>query len=292
MNPAVAEAVGRGLGGRVLSATPVAGGSINDAWRLELDAGPTVFVKSRPDAIAAEFEAEAAGLRWLRAAGGCAVPEVLALGDDPAWVAIEWIEPGRLTEEGAEGLGRNLAALHRAGARSFGALPPDAPDQRLRIGSVAIELAEDEVWSRVYADQLLLPLVERTRDAGSLAAADAAAIENACARIDDIAGPKEAPSCLHGDLWGGNVLAAANGEAWLIDPAAYGGHREVDLAMLRLFGSPGGERTFDAYADSFPLADGFEERVALYQLLPLLIHALLFGGEYGTSAGVAARRYA
>ncbi len=294
------EAVGAALGDRVASAERVAGGSINDAWRLALGTGTDVFVKARAEASAAEFQAEAAGLRWLAAAGGSPVPEVLAVGEArhsggvgecAAWLALEWIEPGALASDGAEELGRDLAAIHRAGARSFGVLPPDSPDEVLRIGSVAIALAESEVWSRVYAEQLLLPLVERTARAGTLARTDARAVEDVCERIDELAGPKEPPSCLHGDLWGGNVLAANDGRAWLIDPAAYGGHREVDLAMLRLFGSPG-ERVFSAYDEAYPLAAGHEERVALYQLLPLLIHALLFGGSYGASAGHAARRYA
>jgi fructosamine-3-kinase len=109
--------------------------------------------------------------------------------------------------------------------------------------------------------------------------------------MGDLAGPAEPPARLHGDLWGGNVLGGADGRAWLIDPAAYGGHREVDLAMLRLFGSPG-PRVFDAYAEASPLAPGHEDRVGLWQLFPLLVHAVLFGGGYGSSAEAAARRYA
>src|SRR6185503_15289651 len=87
-----------------------------------------------------------------------------------------------------------------------------------------------------------------------------------------LAGPPEPPARLHGDLWSGNVLWGRDGTAWLIDPAAYGGHREVDLAMLRLFGSPG-RHFLDAYEERFPLASGHEERVELYQLFPLLVHA-------------------
>jgi fructosamine-3-kinase len=95
---------------------------------------------------------------------------------------------------------------------------------------------------------------------------------------------------LHGDLWSGNVHAGADGRAWLVDPVAYGGHREVDLAMLRLFGGPS-RRVLDAYDEAAPLADGHEERVALWQLFPLMVHAVLFGGGYGGSAEAAARRY-
>ena len=108
--------------------------------------------------------------------------------------------------------------------------------------------------------------------------------------VPGVAGPPEPPSRIHGDLWSGNVLADRRGQPWLIDPSPYAGHREVDLAMLRLFGGLG-QRTFDAYGEEHPLADGWRDRVELYQLLPLLVHAALFGGSYGAAAERAARRY-
>jgi fructosamine-3-kinase len=115
-------------------------------------------------------------------------------------------------------------------------------------------------------------------------------VERVCERIGALAGPPEPPARLHGDLWGGNVLADARGRGWLIDPLAYAGHREVDLAMLRLFGAPS-PRILGSYAEAHPLADGHEERVDLWQLFPLLVHAVLFGGGYGAQAERAARRY-
>jgi fructosamine-3-kinase len=286
---ALRESLTSQLGDAVRSLTSVAGGDINDAWRAELAGGRRVFVKSRSGASRADFESEAAGLRWLAADGG-PVPGVVAVGADPAWLALEWIDRGALSREGAEELGRGLAALHAAGAGAHGELPPGSPDATLRIGSVDVEMAPASSWADLYADRLLAPLTRRAVDAGALSRADANAVDRACVRMEELVGPPEAPARLHGDLWGGNVLADSSGRGWLIDPAAYGGHREVDLAMLRLFGAPS-ERIFTAYAEAFPLADGHAERVALWQLCPLLVHAILFGGGYGASVGAAARRY-
>jgi len=107
----------------------------------------------------------------------------------------------------------------------------------------------------------------------------------------ELVGPPEPPARLHGDLWAGNVIGDEEGRPCLIDPSAFGGHREVDLAMLLLFGAPS-ERVLAAYEEAAPLADGWRERVELYQLLPLLVHAVLFGGSYGRSAERVALRYA
>jgi fructosamine-3-kinase len=295
---ALAQALARATGTDVTGGAPTAGGSINEAWAVQLDGGRRAFVKTRRDAAPGEYATEAAGLRWLAEPGAVALPRVLAVGDDGGtrFLALEWIDEGRLDRDGEEALGRGLAALHAAGAPAFGAPPPDAPTggravAPLRIGE--LELPNDPAadWPSFYAQRRLEPLVALCRERGALSAAGADAVERVCSRIGDLAGPPEPPARLHGDLWGGNVLAGADGRAWLIDPAAYGGHREVDLAMLRLFGAPS-ERVFAAYAEVAPLADGHGDRVALYQLFPLLVHAALFGGHYGASVERAARPYA
>lgn len=288
---ALLEQIATHLDDDLSSCSRVSGGSINEAWRLRLGSGRRAFVKTRVGAPAAEFAAEAAGLAWLREPGAVAVPEVLAAGEgDPPWLALEWIERGSLSPAGTEELGRGLAELHRAGAEAHGALPPGSPDEQLRIGSVALPSLPGPDWPELYAEQRLRPLLAMARERGAIGGADAAAVELVCERIAELAGPPEPPSRLHGDLWGGNVLADADGAPWLIDPAAHGGHREIDLAMLRLFGGPG-ERAFAAYEEAHPLPEGHAERVALWQLLPLLVHAVLFGGSYGSSAGSAARHY-
>jgi fructosamine-3-kinase len=287
--------VTRATGADVTGASRAAGGSINEAWALELDGGRRAFVKTRADAEPAEYQTEAAGLRWLAEPAAVELPAVIAVGADPPFLALEWIDEGRLDAAAEEALGRGLAALHLAGAPEHGAPPPGAPASDgavapLRIGE--LELPNDPApdWPTFYAQRRLEPLAELSARRGALSASGRAAVARVCERIGELAGPPEPPARLHGDLWGGNVLAGADGRARLIDPAAYGGHREVDLAMLRLFGSPS-PRVFAAYDEAAPLAAGHEERVELWQLFPLLVHAALFGGHYGASAERAARRY-
>lgn len=278
---ALADAVGAALGHTIVGERRVAGGSINEAYALEIDSGRRVFVKTRADAAPGEFAGEAAGLRWLAEPGAVAVPEVLAVGDAdgaPRYLALDWIEPGALDDRGAEALGRGLAALHAAGAPVFGG------ETDMRIGALTLPSEPLERWPRFYAERRLAPLAPRA----GLSASGRAAVDRVCERIEELAGPDEPPARLHGDLWGGNVMAGADGRARLIDPAAYGGHREVDLAMLRLFGSPS-ERVFAAYAEAAPLAAGHERRVGLWQLFPMLVHAVLFGGSYVARAERLAR---
>jgi fructosamine-3-kinase len=134
-------------------------------------------------------------------------------------------------------------------------------------------------WAEFYRECRLLPLLERARRRGLLDAEFERAAERVLARLEQLVGPSEAPARLHGDLWAGNVQVARGGEPALIDPAVYGGHREIDLAMMRLFGGFG-PRVFAAYAESAPLAPEHPARVALYQLYPLLVHVVLFGASY------------
>lgn len=275
LEAAVASASGRG----VRALRRVGGGDINDAYAAELEDGGRAFVKTRADAPAGEYEAEAAALRWLGEPGGVGVPEVLGASDHV--LVLEWLEEGPAGDE-AE-LGRGLATVHAAGAEAFGATAP------LRIGRLTLSNEPLPDWPSFYAERRLRPLLAPGRDRGALSAEGVRAVERVCERLADLAGPPEPPARLHGDLWSGNVLWSG-GRPYVIDPVAYGGHREVDLAMLRLFGTPG-PAMLAAYEEVAPLADGHGDRVALWQLFPLLVHAVLFGGGYGASAERAARRY-
>ncbi len=268
----------RALGGIPGSAARVGGGDINEAWRVRVDGGRDVFVKTRADPGVGEYATEAAGLRWLGEAGELRVPEVIAVGED--FLALEWIDRGRLDRAGEEELGRGLAGVHRAGAAECGG------PERLRIGPISLSNEPTGDWPTFYAERRLRPLIVRA----GLSSAGAGAVDRVCERLSDLAGPAEPVARLHGDLWAGNVMAGPDGRPWLIDPAAYGGHREVDLAMLRLFGGPG-RRFVEAYGEAWPLSDGWEGRVELWQLFPLLVHAVLFGGGYAASVERIARRY-
>jgi fructosamine-3-kinase len=267
----------------------VSGGDINEAWHVSLD-GREAFVKTRPDAGEGEYALEAEGLRWLGEPGVLQVPAVLEVTED--YLVLEWVPPGRLSSEGAEELGRGLAAVHLAGAPCFG---DPGFGQRLgieaRIGSLRLANMPAEDWPSFYAQRRLLPLARIAHERGALSAGGVATVGRACERMSELAGPAEPPARLHGDLWSGNVYADSQGRPWLIDPSAYGGHREVDLAMLRLFGAPS-ERVFAAYEEVAPLAEGWQERVGLWQLMPLLVHAALFGGSYCEAAQNMAARYA
>ena len=286
---ALAKALRAQLESAVVSSRPVAGGDINDGWRVELGRVSWRSSSRGPGAHAADFEAEAAGLAWLAEAGAVTIPTVLGHGSDPPWLAVEWIERGSLSPAGAEELGRRLAVLHRSGADAHGVLPPGSPDARLRIGSLELALEPAGSWADLYREQLIAPLVRGALELGRINEDGAEAITDVAARLESIC-PEEPPARLHGDLWSGNVLPDSSGRAWLIDPAAYGGHREIDLAMLRLFGAPS-ERIFDSYEEALPLTEGYTERIELFQLLPLLVHAVLFGGHYGGAAHAAARKY-
>jgi fructosamine-3-kinase len=282
--------------------TPVPGGSICQASRLTLDDGSSIFTKSWPEGGARPegfFEAEAAGLAWLREARAVPVPDVIAALPD--LIALEWIDSGAPTATAAQELGRRLALLHRAGAPAFGA---DRPGY---LGRLPMRNdPSDGPWPEWFAGTRLEPLLRLSADAGALDASEVAEVELLLGGVRDLAGPAgaEPPARLHGDLWPGNVLwsaagsralietgsAGVAGPAYLIDPAAHGGHRETDLANLALFGgAPHLDRILDGYQEVWPLADGWRRRVPLHQLDLLLAHTAMFGRAYHEAVMAAVR---
>ncbi|MFS2292795.1 MAG: fructosamine kinase family protein [Actinomadura sp.] len=256
--------------------------------RASLADGREVFVKAVSGAAgedgpagAGVFAAEAAGLRWLGEAGpGTPVPEVLAADD--RMLVLPWLPSASPTPSAAERLGRELAALHtRARPRLYGA-PWDG-----FIADLPLDNTPDERdWPRWYAERRLEPFLRL--GARHLSSGDVRLVERVMEDIESLAGPPEPPSRIHGDLWSGNIVWTGD-RAMLIDPAAHGGHRETDLAMMALFGTPHLERVLAAYDEAAPLADGWRARVPLHQLHPLLVHVALFGTSYRASLVDAAR---
>lgn len=287
MNDTLAGAVAMALGSPVVSMAVVHGGDVAAAYRVSLADGRQVFAKTHPSAPAGFFTTEATGLTWLRAAAAVPVPAVLAVADEPVpMLVLAWIDVGGGRGDDAleVAFGRGLAALHDAGAPSFGR------EDRRTTGSRALPNEPQSTWAEFYATDRLLPLARLARDGRALSPSAIAGLERLAAslgRFDDGAPPAR----LHGDLWAGNRLVARDGTSWLIDPAAHGGHREFDLAMMRLFGGFG-PACFAAYEEAHPLGAGWAERVELHQIAPLVVHAIKFGGGYVAAAERAIARYA
>lgn len=271
------------------------------------------FVKTFTDPD--EATAEAAGLAWLaeaEAAGGTRIARVLA-HPEPRVLHLEQISDGAPTTEQAERFGRSLAHTHAAGAAHWGAPSPGFPSPgALRMGRsrTAFVSAADapDTWGEFFAEYRIRDYASRIVDAGGFDGSEAAVFERVAERLEDgeFAAPQPAlvgdgPARLHGDLWAGNVLWPTPGQpvdgttptgAVLIDANPHGGHAETDLALLGLFGLPRLDTVLAAYDEESPLADGWQERVELHQLAPLLLHVFLFGGSYTGAALRAARKYA
>jgi fructosamine-3-kinase len=276
--------------------------------------GREVFVKAatnQGDEAAVAFAAEANGLRWLAGAnGGPPVPQVIGVSAE--FLVIELIGPQQNpSPDAARRLGEDLARMHAAGAPAFGAPWPgyiaslplvNTPRDSTPLDNSPLDNSprdnsplditqashEEPDWAVWYAERRLLPYLRRARDERALPADETRPVEAVIARIGELAGPPEPPSRIHGDLWSGNVLWSA-GRGWPIDPAAHGGHRETDLAMLALFGAPDLAEVLRGYTETVPLAEGWRARVPLHQLHPLLVHVCLFGLSYAPQLIATAR---
>jgi fructosamine-3-kinase len=256
------------------TASQIGGGDICRAYRV-VTGDEVYFAKTpqRPDPHM--FAAEAWGLRALAAEVPGLTPRVMHVEDD--WLVLEWVEQSRPDVVAAETLGQHLARLHLSPQEAFGLGPEHA-----RIGSLPMPSGRYDTWGQMYAQARLAPLL----DSGLPHCAE---LVEVLMQDPDWAGPPEPASLLHGDLWSGNVLWAS--PARLVDPAAHTGHRETDLAMLALFGTPHLDRILGAYQQVYPLAPGWQSRIPLHQLWPLLVHHRLFGGGYGARAEQIAATY-
>ena len=288
MDAQLKAAIGVSLGSEVAASRPIAGGDINEANEITLVDGRRLFAKTNARAPRGMFAAEARGLGWLDDANALRIPKVVVVSqaeDAMQFLILDLITTGTPARDFDERLGRGLAALHRAGAPGFGL------DHDNFIGRLPQINAPAATWIDFFRTRRLEAQFRSAVDGGLATARMRRGFDRLFAELGDLVGPPERPARLHGDLWGGNLLCDDRGAPCLIDPAVYGGHREMDLAMMRLFGGFGVE-VFAAYEEAWPLADGHHERVGLYQLYPLMVHVNLFGGAYIGSVEAALDRLA
>lgn len=272
------------LGSRLEQLRRVGGGDFAESYSAELESGVKVFIKTHSSPPPNHFTTEATGLRWLREAAAVPVPKVLGVSDDPPYLAIDWIEEGRGNRDTEARFGQALAKLHQNQESRFGR------EDRRSTGSLGLPNEPCTDWATFYASQRLLPLVRIAHDRQALPDDCLQRIERISSILPELADNTEPASRLHGDLWAGNRLVDRSGVSWVIDPASHAGHREFDLAMMQLFGGFGDE-AFRAYDENYPLSPGWEKRVSLHQLAPLIVHAIKFGGHYVGSTAKAVQRY-
>ena len=271
-----------GNGARIVQAERVFGGDINQAYRLTLADGRRVFLKANRKENAPFFAAEAAGLAAIAGTGEIGTPQVFGSGEDcgvlgGAFLMMEFVEQKKPGAGFWEAFGRQLARMHQAGTEGlapggkFGFLEDNF------IGAGRQVNTPHGSWVSFFRDCRLLPQLRQA--ARYLGSRERHGAERLLERLDEILEEPVRPSLLHGDLWSGNFLAGADGRAWLIDPAAYVGHAEADLAMTELFGGfP--QRFYDAYREEFPVREGYPRRREVYNLYHLLNHLNLFGSAY------------
>jgi fructosamine-3-kinase len=261
------------------------GGCINDAHRIETSSGAFFMKYNRSEQYPCMFEKEAMGLELLGSAGEVRIPGVILHGEseDLAFLVLELVTPAPRIEAFWDEFGASLARLHRHHGDHFG-LGHDN-----YIGSLPQSNKKHSDWISFFIEERLERQACMARDSGTLGRSFTAALERLYKKLPEIF-PPEKPSLIHGDLWNGNFMADDRGLACLIDPAVYYGHREMDLAMSRLFG--GFDRRFyESYEREFPLEKGWRERIDICNLYPLLVHVNLFEGGYGEQVMGTLRRF-
>lgn len=264
------------VGIKIQNSQPISGGDINQAALLHCTDQRQFFVKYNTTVVAPEMlGTEAKGLQVLQAAQAIRIPQIIAQGQTTegiAFLVLEYIQGGARQSTFWQQFGFSLAALHRNTAPKFGL------DHTNFIGSLPQSNQWHDTWSIFFAEERLLPQMQMARTAKLLDSNDEKRFHILCQQLHSIC-PVEAPALIHGDLWSGNFLCDESGKPVLIDPAVAYAHREMDLAMSKLFG--GFDAAFyQAYHEAWPLEPGFEQRVEIFQLYYLLVHVNLFGRSY------------
>ncbi len=275
------DAIEAALGTSIKQLTPVGGGDINHAARLDT-AGDSFFVKWHLNPPPGMFAAEADGLRRIAATQTVRVPHVVAQGQ--TWLLLEWLPIGRRTAEAARRLGETLAALHHYTATHYGL------DRDNYIGLTPQPNHPERDWIAFWREHRLRHQMCLADAKGRLPPQRRRALERLLGRLDEWLPRTPPASLLHGDLWGGNWVALEDGTPALIDPAIYYGDRETDLAFTHLFGGfP--SAFYDAYTAAWPLPPDADGRRDVYNLYHLLNHLNLFGEGYGAQVDRLLARY-
>lgn len=272
---AAKEALAQSHGVReILSTRSVGGGSINDAFSLHTDKGPFFIKINDAGRYPGMFEAEARGLSVLEGASSIRVPEGILTGSagNHAFILMEYLESGAPAKDFWRSFGRGLAELHRNSSDAFGL------DHDNYIGSLPQSNTAHPDWNRFFISERLEPMARMARDKGLADSPLLQSLDRLYRQLGSVF-PVEAPSLLHGDLWSGNFMTGPQGEPCIIDPAVYYGFREMDIGMSKLFGGFSG-KFYEAYNDAWPMEPGWQGRVDICNLYPLLVHVNLFGAGY------------
>lgn len=258
----------------IISTASIGGGCINNAAEIVTTSGRYFLKYNLVSKYADMFEKEALGLKLLASAGSLRVPEVLfhSTAGDYAFLLLEMIESGSRQPDFWTKFGRSLAALHGNSAGMFGL------DHDNYMGSLRQSNRFHPGWCDFFVAERLEPQLKIARDEGLISASTIKSFENLYRKLPELI-PEEKPALIHGDLWSGNYMVSEQGKACLIDPAAHYGHRESDIAMTKLFGGFT-EEFYSAYNSAWPLEKGWQQRIDILNLYPLLIHVNLFGGSY------------
>lgn len=267
----------------IVSGQSVAGGDINQAQKLTLGSGRTAFLKWNETAPEGMFDTEAQGLEMLQTADtNLFIPRVLALSDN--YLLLEWVDEGNGDENASFEFGIQLARLHQKSQPTFG-LGHDN-----YIGKLRQSNTKHSNWPDFFALERIEPQIKLGIETNKLTRSILFKVEQLYKKLGALF-PQEQPALLHGDLWSGNYMFTKLGRTSIYDPAVYYGHREMDIAMTRLFGGFS-ENFYEGYNSEFPLEDGIESRVNLCNLYPVLVHANLFGGSYCRQAEHIINHYA
>lgn len=256
----------------------VHGGDINESYCLYTENSKYFLKLNSASRFPGMFTMEADGLETLRNNSGLIVPKVIKYGveKDQQWLMLQWIDKGAPVKTSMRNFGAALANMHRQPQSHFGWHSDNY------IGSLLQINTHYHTWAEFYTQCRITPLAKILFDSGAFSKTDITTVELFCRNTAQLF-PDESPALLHGDLWGGNYMITAEGNATVFDPAVYYGHREMDLGMTKLFGGfP--QDFYDAYQETYPLEKGWQQRLPLMQLCPLLVHAVLFAGHYIESA--------